>query len=100
MQLNFRFSTNARQLFTRQHIDDPRAADACFHDDDSGMLVRNIADDRSGPTEWVGLHCRENSIGIDSTRANQELAFVSNVKRVQTENLARALDLFTDRDRG
>ena len=64
------------------------------------MVGRDIAEDSGRFTEWMGMHCRQNPISIGRTCENQQLAFVSNVKRIQTQNFARTLDLFTDRYRG
>src|SRR6478736_9825263 len=94
------FLANPGQLLTRKHIDDPRATNTGPHQNNPGMVARNMANDRSRLTERMGLHCRKNPISFGGTRKNQQFAFIGNVKRIQTENFARTLYLFTDWDRG
>ena len=56
-------SANPRELLTAEHIHDPRAADAGFHEDDAGWVGGDFADDRGVAAERVGAHGGEDFAG-------------------------------------
>src|SRR5271156_6902443 len=87
-------STNTRQLFADQHIADPPPAEHSAHGHSTREAVANAPDDGGVGAKRMRAHGRQRRLGFIGRRDDQDLAFVGEIERVETEDLAERLDLF------
>src|SRR5262245_65839182 len=71
------FSADTRQLLAEQHIDDPCAANAGFHQDHSRMIADDFPDDLSVTPERMFAHLSEEVRGGIRSYDVQQLDLVS-----------------------
>src|SRR6266436_1697532 len=93
-----RSSTDARQLFAEQHIDNTCAADTRFHQHHSGVITDNFSDDLSDTPERMLAHLSEDSGSRVRWHDRQKFTLVSHVEGIQPENLAGSFDGLAHRD--
>src|SRR5262245_4252602 len=86
------FSTDARQLLTEQHIDDPGAADAGFHQYHPLVIADDFADDLSVIPEWMFAHLSQDIRGGVWSYNGEQFTLISYIERIQSENFAGSLD--------
>jgi hypothetical protein len=91
-------SADARQLFTEQYIDHPRAADTGFHQHHAGVITDDFSDNLGVAPERMFAHLPEDGRrGVRSYDA-QQFPLVGHIKRIEPSNLTRALDSLSYRD--
>src|SRR3984885_1558743 len=93
-------STNAWQLFSHQHVDDPPPAEHRAHGDAAGPAVANPSNERRAFAERMRSHCRQPSVDLVRGSDHDDLAFVGEIKRIQPEDFTERLDLLADRRGG
>ena len=77
------------QLLAGKQIDDPGASDSGLHQHEAGMLGGHFADD--GGLCASGWDRGQNSASLAGRDNGLELAFVGDIQRVETKNLAGSL---------
>ena len=83
--------TDSGQLLADEHVDNARAAKACTHGDNPVRLRLDLADDCGMTAKRIFLHALDELFGHAAFDNGNQLSFVGNVQRVETQNLARSL---------
>ena len=89
--------TDARQLFSHEHVHDAAAAEDGLHDDAAGAVVGDFADDRGPAAQGMRLQGRQRRVGLGRGDDADDLSLVSEIQRVEAQDLAEAPDLGADR---
>src|SRR5262249_8095164 len=86
------FSTDARQLLSEQHIDEPGAADAGFHQHHSLVIADDFADDLRVIPERMFAHLSEYVRGGACCYDGERFPLLSYIDRIQYEHFGGSLD--------
>src|SRR5438067_13913046 len=95
--LVFWFLTNPRQLFADEHVDDAASAENRLHYDTAGAVIGRLTNPRSSFAEGMRLERCQRSVSIFRGHDADNLAFVSKIEWIKTQNLAEAFDLAAQR---
>ncbi len=88
--------TNSRQLLAEHDVQDARAADLGLHQHHAGVIGNDLANHGSFAAQRVLAHALDNFVRCLSGNDGDQLAFVGDIKRIESQNFASAFDRLAD----
>src|SRR5208283_329562 len=92
--------TNARQLITRQHIDNARSAKGRAHHDHTRVVGSYMADDGRVFAQGMALQGAQAVLRSRWGNNRHQLAFVGNIHGIEAEHFAGTANFLTNGNRG
>jgi hypothetical protein len=94
------YSTDARQLFADQHIDNAFASERGEHRDPASLSFTDRPDHTGAAAEWVRTQGGKCLIGVFRRRNYDDFAFVGQIEGVEAQYFAEAPNILADRSPG
>ena len=96
----FVLSANPRQLFADQHVDNTLSAESGVQHHHARRLLGYFADNGRMFSRRMRAHRRQYPVRVRARHNRYQLAFVGEIKRVESENFAGTFHFLAQRQRG
>ena len=91
-------SADARQLLAAGHVQNPACANCAFQKDHRRTFIRHFANRTGTNANWICAQDLQRALRIFRRNERGNPAFARDLKRIESENFARGVNVFANRN--